>query len=537
MSRRAPRGFVWNGIAGDEVKKSVVLTWLVVLVVTAGCGEDGTGPPTSFPTTPPERPDLPRDYRPSGHAASGDVFVHLFEWPWTDIAAECETVLAPAGYDAVQVSPPQEHALIGGSPWWQRYQPVSYALESRSGGPAEFEAMVERCDAVGVDIYVDAVINHMTAGSGVGSAGTEYTKYDYPGLYDPTDFHPACTVTNYQSAENVQDCELLGLADLHTGLADVRSAIADYLVELVRLGVAGFRIDAAKHIQPVELDSILDLVNERVAAEGLPRPYWFAEVIDHGGEAVRAQDYFGLAHGTGGAADITEFRYRGVGDKVQGAGGQSLSELRDFSPGSWGLIPADKAVVFLQNHDTQRQGGLGYRDPQRYRLGHVWLLAWPYGYPKVMSGYAFTTDPVGRDMGPPSNEEGETLPVECALSLEAAGPGEWVCEHRDPLIRAMTGFRQVVAGTDVDDWWDDGANAIAFSRGDRGFVAMNAGADPVVVRTGTPMSPGQYCDLTTGGVGAGGGCVGDEVTVGEDGMIERELGPLGAVVLHVEARP
>ena len=32
-----------------------------------------------------------------------DVFVHLFEWKWTDVARECEQFLAPAGYCAVQV--------------------------------------------------------------------------------------------------------------------------------------------------------------------------------------------------------------------------------------------------------------------------------------------------------------------------------------------------------------------------------------------------------------------------------------------------
>ena len=29
-------------------------------------------------------------------------FIHLFEWKWTDIAAECERFLAPKGYGAVQ---------------------------------------------------------------------------------------------------------------------------------------------------------------------------------------------------------------------------------------------------------------------------------------------------------------------------------------------------------------------------------------------------------------------------------------------------
>ena len=31
------------------------------------------------------------------------VMVHLFEWKWTDIAAECERFLADAGFCGVQV--------------------------------------------------------------------------------------------------------------------------------------------------------------------------------------------------------------------------------------------------------------------------------------------------------------------------------------------------------------------------------------------------------------------------------------------------
>ena len=65
--------------------------------------------------------------------AAGDVAVHLFEWKWTDIASECEAVLGPAGYAAVQVSPPQEHSMEASHTWSQRYQPVSYSIaRSRS---------------------------------------------------------------------------------------------------------------------------------------------------------------------------------------------------------------------------------------------------------------------------------------------------------------------------------------------------------------------------------------------------------------------
>src|SRR5438034_4174575 len=260
----------------------------VIALAAAACTSPTSGPPPRG--LPPERPALAPTYRPSGHMAAGGVFVHLFEWRWTDIATECEQVLGPAGFTAVQVSPPEEHSITPNHDWSERYQPVSYSIaRSRSGTGAEFADMVQRCAAMGVGIYVDAVINHMTnyPSPGVGSNGTAYTKYDYPGLYTVSDFHTPCTVNNYQSPANVQDCELFSLPDLNTGLPSVRQKIAGYLITLARLGVVGFRIDAAKHIHQVELDDILALADSTLAAEGRPIPYYFLEVIGGGaGEAL-----------------------------------------------------------------------------------------------------------------------------------------------------------------------------------------------------------------------------------------------------------
>lgn len=63
----------------------------------------------------------------------------------------------------LQISPPQEHIIITNPlrPWWERYQPVSYHLNSRSGSSDDFAKMVSTCNDAGVRIIVDAVINHM----------------------------------------------------------------------------------------------------------------------------------------------------------------------------------------------------------------------------------------------------------------------------------------------------------------------------------------------------------------------------------------
>lgn len=76
--------------------------------------------------------------------------VQLFEWKWLDIANECETFLGPRKFGGVQVSPPNENVILDGRFWYERYQPISYKIITRSGGEKEFLEMTRRCNAVGV---------------------------------------------------------------------------------------------------------------------------------------------------------------------------------------------------------------------------------------------------------------------------------------------------------------------------------------------------------------------------------------------------
>jgi alpha-amylase len=205
-------------------------------------------------------------------------------------------------------------------------------------------------------------------------------------------------------------------------------------------------------------------------------------------------------------------------------------------------MPSDKAVVFLENHDTARDAGfadLSYRTPVPYRLGTVFLLGQPYGYASVLSGYAFSrASQAGRDAGPPSDAAGNTLPVTCAASLEAvAGPGDWTCEHRDPAVRRMVRFRRDVAGTDITFRWDDGQNGLAFSRGDKGFVMINRNAAAARVAAASGLAPGAYCDVLAGGRLAAGGCAGTRVDVAAGGLVDVTVPAGTALVLQAGVAP
>jgi alpha-amylase len=197
-------------------------------------------------------------------------------------------------------------------------------------------------------------------------------------------------------------------------------------------------------------------------------------------------------------------------------------------------MPSDKAVVFIENHDTQHNCGLSYRQPAVFRVANVWMLAQPYGYPSILSSYAFNC-PAENSMGPPSDANGWTVAVTCASSLETATDGEWVCEHRDPYLRGMVAFRKLVAGTDVIDWWDDGANAIAFSRGDKGFVAISRESVTVDTTITTGMLPGTYCDILTWGL-VGGSCVGAALVVDSSNAVHVHLTSNTAVAIDAATK-
>lgn len=57
-------------------------------------------------------------------------------------------------------------------------------------------------------------------------------------------------VNDYSDADNVRNCNLVGLSDLYGADAYVQQAVAGYFNYMVDMGVAGFRVDAAKHMWP-----------------------------------------------------------------------------------------------------------------------------------------------------------------------------------------------------------------------------------------------------------------------------------------------
>ncbi|MEW5351164.1 carbohydrate-binding module family 20 domain-containing protein [Streptomyces sp. 16-176A] len=423
-----------------------------------------------------------------------DVTAVMFEWNFASVAKACTDELGPDGYGYVQVSPPNEH--IQGSTWWTAYQPVSYKIGTKLGDRAAFKNMVDTCHAAGVKVVADAVINHMANASGTGTAGSSFSKYDYPGLYSAADMDDCTSViSDYADRWNVQHCELVGLPDLDTNEEYVRKTIAGYLNDLLSLGVDGFRIDAAKHIAEDDLANIkFRLTN--------PGVYWKQETIGAAGEAVQPSEYYNTG-------DVQEFHY--AYDLKRVFTGEKLAELKNFGE-AWGYVPSGKASVFVTNHDTERNGAtLTYKNGAAYTLAHVFMLAWPYGSPDVHSGYEFTdNDAAGPDNG----------------QVGACYTDGWKCQHAWREIASMVKFRNTAAGTAVTDWWDNGGNQIAFGRGDKAYVAINHEGSSLTRTFQTSLPAGDYCDVQSG----------KGVTVNSAGQFTATLGADTALALHVGAK-
>ncbi|OCT82946.1 hypothetical protein XELAEV_18025480mg [Xenopus laevis] len=317
-------------------------------------------------------------YNPNTQSGRTSI-VHLFEWKWVDIAAECERYLGPNGFGGVQISPPNENIVVTNPyrPWWERYQPISYKLCTRSGNEQQFRDMVTRCNNVGVYIYVDAIINHM-CGSG-GGAGTHSTcgsyfnagSRDFPVPYSNLDFNDGkCRtgsgeIENYGDANQVRNCRLVGLLDLAMEKDYVRGKIAEYMNNLINIGVAGFRLDAAKHMWPGDLKAISDRLNNL-------NTKWF---------------------------------------------------------------PAGARPFIFQECINSKDRGTNL-----YKMGVGFMLAHPYGFTRVMSSYRWSRNiSNGKDqndwIGPPTNSDGSIKSV--PINADATCGDNWVCEHRWRQIKYM----------------------------------------------------------------------------------------------------
>ena len=454
-----------------------------------------------------------------------DTSVQMFEWSWNDLATECTQFLGPQGYGGIQISPPGASKTT--STWWGVYQPVNYVnLTSRFGTQAQLQSMINTCHAAGVRVYADVVVNQMAAdSSATAGAATDGSTWNsatlaYP-YFSASDFHAGCDIqpVDYNSAAgrgNVQTCRLSGMPDLNSESAYVRGQIVNYLNALLTLGIDGFRIDAAKHQAAASLQAILASVKSSHPTTKLGEAIWVTQEIVPDGEVVRS-DYFPI--GT-----INEFQFAyAMRDAFRDANGSSPSTIPTMMGtwnnwgGTWGFVQPANATVFVNNWDTERNGGSldasnytgATNDTQgshRYDLANIFMLAQGYGEAQLHSGFRFGNVDQDRPGASPYANGVAQINV------------NWDFIHRWSDIAPMVRFRSAAHGQAQANWVTGSANQIAFGRGNVGFVALNNSTAAWSRSFYTGLPAGTYCNVVHGLKNAGGtACASDSVTVDAGG--------------------
>ena len=454
--------------------------------------------------------------------AATDVTMIAFQQSWKTIGDECTKTYGPEGVKYVQVSPPQES--IQGTQWWTVYQPVSYKLDSRFGTEDEFKTMISQCNAAGVQIVADVVINH-TTGHDVswvddqyGVAGTEYNgSYGrYPGIgiyqYEESgnnhqyglpsgDFHTCKSnvsdnISDYTNADEVWNCRLSTMWDINTGSDRVQNIQAEYLAHLWEDGVRGFRIDSAKHMDPNDIASIKRKFMTKAGITDEQSFPWSQEVIYHNGESEKFAPERYEKNG-----QVTEFSY--AYSLLKGFNG-SITNLKNITSDL--LDDADNATVFVSNWDTARGSEtLKPVSGARYELANAFMLGYDYGHPKILSDYAFNESTQYDDGVKDSTDT--TVPKismddVCATQKDPTQMeyGDWNCQQRWTSIRGMIKFHNAVNGTSVSNWQESGSNNIAFERVDangksKGLLALNNTLQEHDVDYTTSLPDGEYCNV------------------------------------------
>lgn len=248
-----------------------------------------------------------KDEMPS-ETTDGNIF-HAFCWKYSDITLNLPSI-AEANFKSVQISPVQQ-PKNGGATWWSFYQPLSFSIADNStlGTKEELKTLCSTAEKYNISIIADIVFNHLAnidddhlESDGTPTVSPDVEQYE-PEIYaqrnadtNPTFHHDknaqgSGAITQYYAYGN--------LPDLNTANPLVQQRSLDLLKECIDVGIDGFRLDAAKHIEtPTDpqyasdfFPNVISAAKEYYKEKTNKNLYVYGEILDEPDGGRTVNDY------------------------------------------------------------------------------------------------------------------------------------------------------------------------------------------------------------------------------------------------------
>lgn len=420
-------------------------------------------------------------------ATNEDVILHAWSWNLDTIAKHLK-VIADAGYTIIQTSPVQPHYNPTGvnkklfdpteqeGNWYYYYQPTAWKVGNASiGSKADMAALIDSANKYNVRIIVDVLPNHTAFD--VDAVEEDFFKavggrnkiYHSKGLTPITDYNDRYQCTLEGTG---------GLPDVNTENPDFQKYYMQFVNELLKMGVRGFRYDTAKHIgvhsDPVDTESGVKVNDFWDVATGLKSVKGVKLAVPYDslfvyGEILQDRN-------------VPEAEYAAyMGQTASGYGHKLREALEKHSAKGIDLINWDSEMApeylttWVESHDTYANAheSAGISD-DLIRAAFVFLTARQNGVP------LFFSRPAGRSA------------EKVWGNNEMGASGNDAYFH--PEIKAANNFRKQMKGQTEDIQQNEEGTILLVNRGKKGAAIVNIGKFADFVDLPTALPAGTYHD-------------------------------------------
>jgi len=391
------------------------------------------------------------------------------------------------GFDGVWLSP------IHPSSTYHKYNVSDYmGIDPEYGTMEDFDALIEACNARGIRVILDLVINH---------SDLHHPWFTgYPEYYNIAD-EPGNGNWERLPDGRWYECQFWGeMPDLNLDNEELRAELRQVFAFWLDCGVSGFRLDAIKDYYSGNIASNIEVLSWLCGAvkDIKPDAYLVGEVWDTTNALYQYYE--------SGIDSFFSFPFAGSGGTIAKLVIQSNTTVDNYLKETAAAYESARAynpdatnAPFFTNHDMSRASGFLRRDPDLIKTAWGLSLMQPgdafiyYGEELGMSGSGkdenkrapmYWTDEAGAEgmtSGPPGMED---MTHSFPPAVQQAGDPDSIYSYVRDAVRLRGKYPHIGRGTFEVIPADAGAKAGAAIRvwqGSEIVIAYNVSSEPAVL--------------------------------------------------------